>query len=304
MTDIAVLTCYRPFIDNMFQYHTKQPNDHVFHIIADDRKDPNIVEDIVNGEFVGRVNLRSVASRSEVLEYFKDYGFTDDDYKILNIYPHMFKIFLFPYMYLKQGLKKVYYSDDDVFIFRPLDDMFNNNFLAGPRDLIDKRVKNHLYCSRMFNSPEITSKEVYVQTIALNTGNMVITMDEEFVNECLRVLKHAMRDKDIIDYLTVGMKTNASRGSAFTFEQSMLSYLIYEHSKRHNSPLVEIKRSFTRLEVSTSDKYDMLDKKRIVKTPHVLHYCTGDKKVLVQHIKNSIKNSEKYMKDYIDYSIL
>ena len=301
-TNLVILTYDAECIDKLLKYHPMSHN-HSIHILADDRKDTNLIEKIKTSINKWNVEVVDITSTKTVFQYFKDtVGLSDKDIQVVQDYPPLIKLLMLPYYYEVKQLKKIFYSDDDVMIVKPLDNLYNSCELACRGDALDRSDKNHSFASQIFNSPEITDRIVYGKTIALQTGGIVLKMDNQLVQEIKRVIKDVLNNKDLVSYITAPLRPGVLRGRRWTFEQSLYSFLIYEYTKRTGLKLHKMTGKDMRIFTPSKKNVNELAKKTITKVPCILHYCCTSKKETREAIECIIKRSERYMGQYINYS--
>lgn len=302
MTNLVILTYDAECIDKLLKYHPINHN-HSIRILADDRKDTNLIEKIKSSIKKWNVDVVEITSTSTVFQYFKDtLGLSDSDINVVHNYPLLIKLLMLPYYYEVKNLKKIFYSDDDVMIVKSLETLYNSCDLACRRDPIDKSYKNHFFSSQIFNSPEITDMYVYTKTIALQTGGIVLTMDDQLIIEIKRVIKEVLGNDELVLHLTGPLRPGVLRGRRWTFEQFLYSFLIYEYTKRTGLVLHKMTGKDMRIFTPSKETVVALSKKTIKNVPCILHYCCTSKKETREAIECMIARSEQYMGEYIDYS--
>ena len=99
-TNLVILTYDAECIDKLLKYHPMSHN-HLIHILADDRKDTNLIEKIKTSINKWNVEVVDITSTKTVFQYFKDtVGLSDKDIQVVQDYPPLIKLLMLPYYYL------------------------------------------------------------------------------------------------------------------------------------------------------------------------------------------------------------
>jgi hypothetical protein len=217
--------------------------------------------------------------------------------KLLEHAPADIQLGIIPFSKEVFGLDKYFYTDDDVFIIRSLDEVYRNSDHATLKARMIKKMA-HTWSSQVVPIPGLEEVEDYLAEAATMCGNYIIRADQQLVDECIQAYQKILDTPEIYDLIL----SNNSRSTFINMH--IISRLFHKHCKRHNYTNTPLRDKIVRVDVRSGKHEEKLNKSRMMTPKHVVHFASSMKHAMMRVYRSIINNSEKYLKSYIDFSIV